>query len=389
MMAFCERRLLLPLERNLERRGSCCAAILLSLSSLGLALVLGLSGGCATTTQESNWQLWLNSADRHFADEEWSQAEALYGQLLAEVPEGVWPADKAEVEIRRARCWAALGERERALAALEAIGARAPVDLEGAQGQARAILTKARLLAEMGEADAALSSFVRVVVAWPESALAPTALEQVLRRFDAHEDRQGAIDWLEAARAQVGEGAIVDNMVYALAELYRFDGNIPMAKARLGELRLLGLQSAFFDDATWVLAELEEDRELKLALLEELAGAHDSSWALGDYDSLWRDDAMLRRAEIFAAHGDVAAALTEYRRVEEAYPGSLSAIEAAQAAAALLRAEGRVVAYGEALKAIIEDYPDSVAAERATLQLQLVNEGRPLAEIPDRPRLRP
>ncbi|PJB35166.1 MAG: hypothetical protein CO108_26595, partial [Deltaproteobacteria bacterium CG_4_9_14_3_um_filter_63_12] len=84
------------------------------------------------------------------------------------------------------------------------------------------------------------------------------------------------------------------------------------------------------------------------------------------YDSALRDDAMLARVEIFLSLGEGQAAVDEYQRILDAFPGYLGRARIAFERATLLReALGDEAAYRAALEELVADYPESVYAEKA------------------------
>ncbi|MFP4248568.1 MAG: tetratricopeptide repeat protein [Armatimonadota bacterium] len=110
------------------------------------------------------------------------------------------------------------------------------------------------------------------------------------------------------------------------------------------------------------LLERGEDRMARDLLLE-IAGTRDEPLA---------DDALMALAEFRAAQGELQSAAEAWVSVAERFPESLRAPGALLRAGGVLRDLGDFASAGEALRRILEDFPDSAAAHEASAELELL-----------------
>jgi len=182
------------------------------------------------------------------------------------------------------------------------------------------------------------------------------------------------VQWLAELHQRLemngGEATLADNVLYEMAKLFHDKlGDDESAIKALETLLETAPMSPLQDDATFLLAQIARTQgraQEALALFERIAREHDASWAMGEYDSALRDDAMLARVEIFLSLGEGQAAVDEYQRILDAFPGYLGRARIAFERATLLReALGDEAAYRAALEELVADYPESVYAEKA------------------------
>jgi len=333
----------------------------------GLLLIALVLSSCATPRAENLWHQELLTADRDFDHQRYAEAKARYLTLK--------PSPEAEldlyIDLQLARIRVAEGDLAGGLETLKAIEDAASETEEWAS-QARSLRAE---LAELdGDLNAAMQLYDSVIVDYPSSATAQRAFDRVLRSFDEVDSPALGVQWLAELHQRLemngGEATLADNVLYEMAKLFHDKlGDDESAIKALETLLETAPMSPLQDDATFLLAQIARTQgraQEALALFERIAREHDASWAMGEYDSALRDDAMLARVEIFLSLGEGQAAVDEYQRILDAFPGYLGRARIAFERATLLReALGDEAAYRAALEELVADYPESVYAEKA------------------------
>lgn len=356
-----------------------------SLAALLAASALALLVGCATAPEVNAWHLHLHDADRAFLAGDLATARSGYAALLPYAPERQL---ERHIRLQLALIDGYEGDLERAIAQLSALEQDDNPEFDEYQSRAR--LAVARLLEDSGQVQAALELYVDIVVRYPDTMAGEDSLERILDAFKAQDDAAGAVRWLAETWPLLDDTELGDNLLYRMARLFhtRLD-DLETAGTLYQELRALYPQSPLRDDASLHLSDILIALgriDEALVLLETLAGPHDSSWSMGEYDSKLRDDAMQRRAQLFESLGRIDDAIAEWARLLEAYPSHSEGGRLSWHRAELVRNHtGSVSAYREALELLIESFHHSIYADRARWRLELLERGVPLDALDAHP----
>jgi hypothetical protein len=224
--------------------------------------------------------------------------------------------DAEEARFRAAASFARAGASERAQAEYARLAAKP----EGDRAP-RAEYERIRLERLGGNADAAHADLLAFLRRFPDSGLAPAALDECLRWYEEHSTERAALAWLDGEIAAIGRTELGEALEYRRARLLDSMGQTRRARDAYRALakRYPYPRGAYWDDALWYASKADErlgDYSAALADLNRMLAEREPAYLQGSYTRSRYDDAQYRIAELYRdALGDPRAARRAFDRV--------------------------------------------------------------------------
>ena len=258
---------------------------------------------------------------RHYTHGRMVEAAAAYGEAAEHAERRV---DRDEAMYRQAKSLERVGQNERALAILDEVARRRPVS----RRTARALFDASRLRVELGQREAGISGYRRVVLEHPEHGLASRALFLVLDSHRSVDDTDGALAFLHRIENDLAETSLADDVLAHRADLLLARGDRAGAKQAL--VRIVEEHpyphGQRWDDALVALADLaQEDGDHRAAIrwLERIVAMHEDTDRPGSYTLPSMPEAQIRIARIHRDElRDVDAAARAFELTYDEYPDS-------------------------------------------------------------------
>ncbi len=272
--------------------------------------------------------------------------------------------DQDEARYRQSRALEDAGRDEEALVILDAIGNRQPPS----RRTARALYDGAKIRLRLGQDAMAYAGFERVIREHPDTGLGPRSLTLLLRARE--EPAEARIAWLEGIYPEVRESEMGDDILAAMADVFRVEEDETSLRATLE--RMVAdhpyPQGHRWDDAILELVALDRENgesERALERLEAMLERHETTQMVGTYTLHAFPEAQRLRAEILHRDlGRTREAIREYETLIETYEHSTIRDDAMLARAELLFASDEQAAC-DGLTELLESYEVGRAHRRA------------------------
>ena len=380
-------------------------------AAIPIAILSGLLyTGCPPTLSQQRGEAHLDAwaeAERHVHHGRLDEAEAAYAEAAEHAERRI---DRDEADYRRSRVLIDQDRHAEAVTLLDEIAAREPVS----RRTGRAVYDAARIRLEvLGETDAAMEGFERVIREFPDDGLGTRALFHRLGEFrpasvasdegsdasaesapdpepvegaeeaeEAEEptsppiDAAGATAFLDELYPDVAETSLGDDVLKAKADIQLEAGD--RAGARETFERIVRdhpyPQGHRWDDAIWALAEMDvEDGHphVAIARLERMIERHDNTTIIGSYTQSTMPLAVLTMARIYRDEvGDYDAADRQFRRLPRRFPRSLLRDDAAYERGVMWLEQGERDRGCDILRDVVEDYEVGHARREAERRVE-------------------
>ncbi len=266
--------------------------------ALALAVMMAAPGCTISRPRGVEHLRSMAEGDRHMGHGRLDEAERAYAQAAETAERRV---DRDEAAYRRARVLMRQERWAEAVVVLDAIAAKRPQS----RRTARALFDASRIrMDELGETEAAMSGFDRVIHRYPDDGNGARALYFRLSPFRDADDPEGAIAYLDALYPEVYGSTLADDVLRHKAELLLSEGRRDEARAAL-ELLVHNHphpQGHRWDDALMTLADmdLEDGRpEAAIERLRAIVAVYDSTTLAGSYTLPTIPRAQMRIAQIY------------------------------------------------------------------------------------------
>lgn len=328
--------------------------------------VLALALGCPPTLSRPRSDAFLDhlaTGERHahhgrdvLAAEEFARATESADRRV----------DRDEARYRRARALEDAGEWRSALSEFDVIAAGEPVS----RRTARASLDAARLrLRHDHERALAIEGLRRVVLRFPDSGSAGRALYWLLREHDGD-----PLQMLEALYAEIGQSALGDNLLAAIAERHADADDRVAERATLERIVAEHPypQGHLWDEAVVRLAamDVEDGRPLEaIARLTAMLERAETTSLIGSYTLPSFPPARLQIARLHRQMGDLEAAAASFARLEDDFPTSILRDDARVEAGEMWLEAGERERGCDLLRSAVETFEVGRARRRAAARL--------------------
>jgi tetratricopeptide (TPR) repeat protein len=321
------------------------------------ALVLA---GCPPTISEprsAEHERALAEGERHMAHGRDDEAVGAFQRAADEAERRV---DLDEALYRETRALIALDRHEDTVRILDEVGARRPVS----RRTSRAMFEASRIrLEHLGQREAALEGFERVMRETPDDGLGTRALYYILADFEARGDSAAAIEFCTRLYEELGNSTLGDDLLRSRSNLHLLDGRRVEGRADLEALivRYPYPYGQRWDDAIVTLAELDvEDGEPRRAIerLRGLVFRNEETNLVGSYTLPSMPRAQLRIGEIFRDElHDLDAASEAFEDLEDKFPRSALRDDALYQAGRMWLDAGEDRRGCRILRHLLDDYP--------------------------------
>jgi tetratricopeptide (TPR) repeat protein len=256
------------------------------------------------------------------------------------------------------------GESVRAMGLYLAVAERGP----GTQEAGRALYDAGRLAEEEGRVDEAIALWRRLIRDEPASAMAEVAVRWL---YQVHEERGDGAGFEALVGEELGRGMERDVDLVSALLLWRARARAAQGRTREAEADLeLALERCtypycvWWDDLPWEGAQIardEGDYRGALEWIDRLLFWKEECWFFnGSFYSAYFDDAQRLKAELLRDElGDAAGAAAAFLDLEEFTDSVLRDDGLYEAAELFLGELGEPGRGCEALRDLVEDYPDS------------------------------
>ncbi len=332
---------------------------------LGVIIALTVVASCSMTRPV---EIWTDNAleIRKLEDrEQFDEAAERYAVLLQDPPSEDL---RRWVEFRQAEILREKQDFSAALTAYERIWTATKIDEWGS----RAMFQSAMLNQSLGEHDESMRLLLKTVFKYPNEISAENALLEIYQRF---EPTPNALDGILGDMAPyLAHTMLAGNVLFLKAQ--NQDKNLHDIGAAAKTYRTIYMDfpdDAIADDALWEMTALYrrvEDWKSVIQNLRVFANNTESSWFIGSYDSEFVDNAIFELGEINMLFvGDYDEAVYWFERFADTYDDSLRAPKALYFAAEARRLQHADQLHFAALKDLIQRYPESKWAAKASDRL--------------------
>jgi outer membrane protein assembly factor BamD (BamD/ComL family) len=323
--------------------------------------------GCSTARSSPDWDRRAVDASMLQDDGELDRAEESYRRLLETAVDA---EDRRWVRLKLAQLAAARGQRDRALERYRTLWSDGPRDATGA----RALWEAAQLVDDPARRDEMEKRLVRT---FPETSWSERAAESLVhrrcRRNTCDLEALGVL--VESMEEAFLELPVGDNLVFRAAMAAQtHGGSLELARRWFGRIAEERPDSSMADDAERQLAEMAIDRQdwdTALDYLTRLSDRHERSRNFGILSSPHASWAQFKTGWIRMVYlDDYRGAIESFEVFLKRHPKHPRADDAAWHRTQALRLAGRRDAYRRALKALLDDYPESRYITEARTELK-------------------
>ena len=315
-------------------------------------------------------------AERHYANGRYADAADSWRQASKSAEHR---DDRVEALYRAAAAYERAGEPETAREAYTEVLQVAP---DGARA-ARAAYELAWLEIERGDVLGGERRLIDVTLRYQDSALAGRAFARLVNRVSERDGTGAALALVESLVPKIQQPELAEQVRYAEGRLLRTSGQAERARGVFLKLAedFPYPQGAYWEDALWLAAEIDQTRGKPLAaiahlerMLEEVESAH----LQGSYARTRYAEARFRIAEIYRDDlHQPDEAMRQFRRVFDEHPTSLLRDDALWQEALIGSSAHRTDRSCNALSQLVDQLPDSRYAPCAPLLCDQLAEQAP------------
>jgi outer membrane protein assembly factor BamD (BamD/ComL family) len=340
-------------------------------------IILGtLQLGCSSNKPVHRWNDRVIEAGGVADDGDYAEARARYERLAKTAP---GDEERRYVLVELGRLAEDQGEFDDALDYYERVWSQERDDEYGGEAMYRTALIQER---HLNRAETSRQTRRRTIYSYPKSVSA----EFAVRDLADHYLRRGALDQMGADFAKMYERVegepIGDNIMFELGRALEHSGDRDdAALAAYREVVRSYNDDSLADDALWQMSKIYRRHQMwqpALQALELCAAKMEVSWFIGDYNSPWANDARFQLGVInllFLDRYDTA--VGHFEQYLDDFPTSLFADDAAWHIIEAKRLSGDRQDYRDAMRAFIDDFPESRHVRTAKARL-----GIPAGEAP-------